>query len=137
LASNLLLSLGYDRIISESVLACVPRAVNVHFGMLPKYRGSFSIPWAILNADAQIGVTLHDIAGSIDDGAIIRQESILNERHLSCRQLYERAVEVGVELTRWFVDQVAVGSAPTGLVQDEENATYYSSSYPNGFRIPW
>jgi methionyl-tRNA formyltransferase len=43
LAPDLLLSLGYDRIIAEPVLVRLPRAVNVHFGMVPKYRGGFSI----------------------------------------------------------------------------------------------
>jgi methionyl-tRNA formyltransferase len=90
-----------------------------------------------LNDEAQIGVTLHDIASSIDDGAVIRQESVLNERHLSCHELYERAVNVGVELARWFVDQMARGSAPTGLAQNEKEASYYSPDYPHGFRIPW
>ena len=136
-APHLMISAGYDRIVPADVLARVERSVNVHFGMLPKYRGSYSIPWAILNNEAEIGVTLHEMAPSIDDGAIIRQERFLNDPVLSCRDIYDRAVEIGSGLVAWLVDRLVRDDPPTSVPQDERMATYYTPNYPGGFRIPW
>ena len=102
-APHLMISAGYDRIVPADLLARVERSVNVHFGMLPKYRGSYSIPWAILNNETEIGVTLHEMAPSIDDGAIIRQDRFLNDPVLSCRDIYDRAVEIGSGFVTWLV----------------------------------
>jgi methionyl-tRNA formyltransferase len=134
---HMIISAGYDRIVPADVLARVPRSVNVHFGMLPKYRGSYSIPWAILNNEKEIGVTLHEMAPSIDDGAIIRQERFSNEPSLSCRDIYDRAVEIGTGLVTWLIDQTLRGDSPAGIPQDERIATYYTPNYPGDFRIPW
>jgi len=134
---HLMISAGYDRIVPADVLACVPRSVNVHFGMLPKYRGSYSIPWAILNNEPAIGVTLHEMAPSIDDGAVIRQERFLNDHALSCRDIYDRAVEIGTDLVSWLVDRLLRDDPPPSVPQNERMATYYTPNYPAGFRIPW
>ena len=134
---HMIISAGYDRIIPADVLARVPRSVNVHFGMLPKYRGSYSIPWAILNNEEEIGVTLHEMAPSIDDGAIIRQARFCNEASLSCRDIYDRAVEIGTGLVTWLIDQTLRGDPPASIPQDERMATYYTPNYPGDFKIPW
>jgi methionyl-tRNA formyltransferase len=134
---HILISAGYDRILPTDVLARLPRSVNVHFGMLPKYRGSFSIPWAILNNESEIGVTLHEMASSIDDGPIIRQARFTNEPVLSCRDIYDRAVEIGTELVTWLIDRTLRGDPPAAVPQDERIATYYGPEYPYKFRIPW
>jgi methionyl-tRNA formyltransferase len=134
---HMIISAGYDRIVPADVLARVPRSLNVHFGMLPKYRGSYSIPWAILNNEKEIGVTLHEMAPSIDGGAIIRQERFFNEPSLSCREIYDRAVEIGTGLVTWLIDQTLRGDPPAGIPQDETMATYYTPNYPGDFRIPW
>jgi methionyl-tRNA formyltransferase len=136
-APHLMISAGYDRIVPADVLARVERSVNVHFGMLPKYRGSYSIPWAILNNEAEIGVTLHEMAPSIDDGAIIRQDRFLNDPVLSCRDIYDRAVEIGSGFVTWLADRLLRDDPPTSVPQDERMATYYTPNYPGGFRIPW
>jgi methionyl-tRNA formyltransferase len=133
----IIVSAGYDRIVAAEVLRRVPRSVNVHFGMLPKYRGSHSIPWAILNNDSEIGVTLHDMAPCIDNGAIIRQERFRNDPSLSCRDLYDRAVEIGTGLVTWLIERTLMGDAPVGVPQDERLATYYPPNYPGEFKIPW
>lgn len=45
--------------------------INLHPGILPNYRGWFSIPWAILNEEEYVGYTYHLISPEIDRGDII------------------------------------------------------------------
>jgi methionyl-tRNA formyltransferase len=134
---QLLVSAGFDGILTADAIARIARCINVHFGMLPRYRGSYSIPWAILNDDPEIGVTLHDMTPSMDAGAIICQERFPNDPGKSCRDLYDRAVDLGTELVVWFVERMLTGDTPTGIPQDEKLATYYSSDYPGAFKVPW
>jgi methionyl-tRNA formyltransferase len=134
---HVLISAGFDRIVRRDVLAMVPIPVNIHFGMLPRYRGNLSIPWAIMNSEREIGITLHYIAQGIDDGAIIAQRTIENDPALSCRSLYERAVPVGVDLTSECIEQILSGSKPDGTLQDETAATYFPPGFPLNFRVPF
>ena len=52
LAPDILVVVAYGRILPDDILA-VPKygAVNVHASLLPKYRGSAPIQWAVLNGD--------------------------------------------------------------------------------------
>lgn len=130
---DVLVSAGYDRIVKPDVLDLLPRAVNIHFGRLPRYRGCWSIPWAILNDDDDIGVTLHDIDASIDGGPIVQQTVFRNDRLLGCRDLYSEAVHVGTKLFNEFIENPDVAALP----QDERRATYYPDIFPDEFRIRW
>ena len=132
-----LISAGFDRIVKREVLDAVPHPLNIHFGRLPKYRGNWSIPWAILNDDDVIGVTLHRMAPGIDDGSIVHQATVPNDRSRSCRELYEKAIDGGTTLFRQWLDSFVAGSPPPDRPQDETAATYYSPEYPGQFRIPW
>ncbi|MEZ6023902.1 MAG: formyltransferase family protein [Hyphomonadaceae bacterium] len=134
---DLVLSAGFDRILKADVIASVPCALNIHFGELPRYRGSFSIPWAILNAEPSIGITLHALDPSIDGGPIIAQSKIDNHPRFSCREIYEVAVEEGVGLTECFLSRWREGEGVASVPQTEELATYYPPQFPNDFRVPW
>ncbi|GMO31351.1 MAG: methionyl-tRNA formyltransferase [Termitinemataceae bacterium] len=70
--------------------------INVHPSLLPKYRGPTPIPAAILNRDAETGITIQKVAPKIDSGDILLQQKFqLN----------------GVETTKSLSETVAVESA--------------------------
>jgi methionyl-tRNA formyltransferase len=50
--------------------------INIHYALLPKYRGSNPIQWAILNNEHEVGVTLHEMTNNFDQGNIISQKKI-------------------------------------------------------------
>lgn len=135
---DLLVSAGFDKIVRRNVLQRIPRSINVHFGRLPRYRGSWSIPWAILNNESYIGVTVHRIDLGIDSGEILFQETFRNDPLMSCKSLYVNAVDVGVRLVREYIAAVnSDAKEPQGASQLEEEATYYPPEFPYGYRIPW
>ncbi|MEM7168170.1 MAG: formyltransferase family protein [Planctomycetota bacterium] len=134
---DVLLSAGFDKIIKPEVIAAVPHVLNVHFGDLPRYRGSYSIPWAILNRDASIGVTLHCVDPGIDSGAIYAQRHILNDPGESARELYDSCVDLGVKMVEEWLYQLGTGHPPTPVPQNEVEATYYPLEFPGHYRIEW
>ena len=73
-APDLMLSIRYGQIFKRPELISLPRfgIINLHSGMLPKYRGIMASFWAVLHGEENIGMTLHYIVDStIDTGPII------------------------------------------------------------------
>ena len=58
LKPDILVVVAYGRILPDEILALPPYgAINVHGSLLPKYRGSAPIQWAVLNGDKTTGVS--------------------------------------------------------------------------------
>jgi len=134
---NVLISAGYDRIFRPELLASVPLALNIHFSLLPRYRGCYSLPWAMLNDDSTLGVTVHHIDSGIDSGPIVVQSSFPNDRGQGCKALYLTAVECGVQLALRLMEDLKAGVPPQTRPQDESLATYHPPRFPGDFRITW
>lgn len=49
---------------------------NIHYSLLPKYRGLHSTVWAILNGEKEVGLTIHQMVEKIDAGAVLHQHAI-------------------------------------------------------------
>ncbi|MCX7566454.1 LLM class flavin-dependent oxidoreductase [Sulfitobacter sp. F26169L] len=76
-AFDWLLSIANLRIIPDAVLALPAKgAVNFHDGPLPRYAGLNTPAWAIINGEAQHGVSWHMIEGGVDEGDLLAQELI-------------------------------------------------------------
>jgi len=134
---DVLLSAGFDKIVRADTLGAVGWPLNVHFALLPRHRGSYSIPWAILEDDEEIGVTLHRMGTGIDDGPIVDQRAFPNDRTASARELYDRAVWIGTSLAVDAIARLAEGGALPQRVQDASQATYHPPNYPHAYRAPW
>lgn len=73
MAPQLIISIRFGQILREKIIE-IPQlgVVNLHSGILPKYRGVMASFWAILQGEREIGTTLHYIEDSrIDTGAVI------------------------------------------------------------------
>lgn len=66
---------GYMQILPEAFFSC-RTVINIHYSLLPQYRGLHSLVWAMLNLETQVGLTLHVVNANIDDGPIIYQHRI-------------------------------------------------------------
>ena len=75
--SDLFVVIAYGKILPAEVLQ-IPRlfAVNVHGSLLPRYRGAAPINWAIINGDAETGISIIRMNTKMDAGEIIAQEKI-------------------------------------------------------------
>ncbi len=67
------LSLEFDKIIKPKNFA-TDKIFNIHFSLLPKYKGMYTSIWPVLYNDRASGVTLHRIDSGIDTGEIIAQK---------------------------------------------------------------
>lgn len=83
-----LLSVEFDKIIKRNNFASDSKFYNIHFSLLPKYRGTMTSFWPILFRESFSGVTLHEIDDGIDTGNIISQSIFKIKEEFTCRDLY-------------------------------------------------
>ncbi len=72
--------------------------INVHFSLLPKYRGAAPVNWAIVNGEKETGVTTMKIVEELDAGPILLQQPTQIEAHETAPELLTRLAETGAEL---------------------------------------
>ena len=96
---------AYGELIPERVLASL-RIVNLHFSLLPRWRGPAPIERAILAGDAETGVCLMDVASELDTGAVYRRASLSLTGQESAQELRARLCEQGIAM---LLDALANG----------------------------
>ncbi len=120
---ELMIVIAYGRIFSEKFLNAAPSAWNLHLSMLPKYRGTSPVQAAILNGDADSGVTVFRICPGMDDGPIVGQKafSIADDR---ADQVTEKIIAHGSTLLIDLLHKKVTGETIAEIPQDDSRATY-------------
>ena len=108
---DLVCVVSYGVILPKSFLK-IPKygCINVHPSMLPKYRGSAPIQWAILNGDKTTGVTIMYLNEQMDAGDIILQEEVEIEEDETTGELWNRLSGIGAKLLLKAVKQIEIGT---------------------------
>jgi methionyl-tRNA formyltransferase len=124
LSPDLLVVVAYGKILPADFLAePTLGGINVHASLLPKYRGSAPIQWAVLNGDKTTGVTVQVLAPALDSGAVLSsRETEIGEFETS-GQLSDRLKEMGAELLVDTVRRIGAGTA-VPVPQDESRASF-------------
>src|SRR5690242_1642771 len=90
---------AYGRILPEEILRAPARGcINVHFSLLPKYRGAAPANWAIVNGEQETGVTTMFMEPTLDTGPILLQRATPLGATETAPQLMQRLSETGAEL---------------------------------------
>ena len=99
LAPQLVVVLAYGRILPPDILA-LPQygCVNLHVSLLPKYRGAAPIQWAVLNGDAETGVTVMQMDEGLDTGDILCTRRVPIGPDTTSGELFEQVAGVGAAL---------------------------------------
>lgn len=97
--ADLAVVVAYGRILPNTFLTAPKRGcVNVHFSLLPKYRGAAPANWAIVNGEKQTGVTTMFIEEELDSGPILLQHETTVGETETAPQLMERLSVIGADL---------------------------------------
>lgn len=118
------ISLEFDRIIKPDRFSS-RRLFNIHFSLLPKYKGMYTSVFPLLNGEAESGVTLHFIDEGIDTGDIIDQLKFSIGLNDTCRDLYFKYLETGLKLFKKNINNL-LSSNIVGKQQPSVSSTYYS-----------
>ena len=122
---------AYGRIIPESVLEVLPM-VNVHFSLLPRWRGAAPVERAILAGDATTGVCVMRLEAGLDTGPVLARSEVPIGPEETADELKQRLSVAGANLLAEVLS-VAVSELPEGETQQGE-ATYAAKIEPRGAR---
>lgn len=123
-AADIFLSLEFDRLIKPRNFN-TDQLFNMHFSLLPKYKGMFTSTWPILNNEKYSGVTLHVIDEGIDTGPIVDQQSFSINPKATSRDLYCSYTSEAINVLQRNLGDILNGSA-IAVKQSPIGATYYS-----------
>ena len=84
--------------------------INVHGSLLPQYRGAAPINWAIINGEAETGVTTFKLKQEIDTGDILLQQKVPILSEDNAGTLHDKLMSAGAELLVITVKGLADGT---------------------------
>ena len=97
--SELAVVVAYGKIFPQTLIDSFPKgAVNVHYSLLPKYRGATPMEAALLAGDTETGVTVQRMALELDGGDIFAQEATPIGPLETARELRPRLVGLGAHM---------------------------------------
>lgn len=98
---------AYGRILPSTFLETPARGcVNVHFSLLPRYRGAAPVNWAIVKGESETGVTTMFIEHELDSGPILLQRSTPIGATETAPELLSRLSLIGAELLGETLDRL-------------------------------
>ena len=115
---------AYGKIFPDALITAFPKGmINIHYSLLPKYRGATPLESALLAGDTETGVTIQNVALVVDAGDIIAQEKIAIAPDETARELRPRLINLGAQT---LVDTLPTFIAGTiiPIKQDDSLATY-------------
>lgn len=119
------LSLEFDRIIKPNKFIDAT-LLNLHFSLLPAYKGCYTTIWPLYFREKFGGVTLHYIDHGIDTGPMIHQDLIELTDTTTSRSLYDIYQDAGHNLIKQYLFRIAENQLGPGTPQPCENSSYFS-----------
>ena len=122
---------AFGKLIKPHVLAHLPM-VNLHFSLLPRWRGAAPVERALLAGDAETGVDLMQLEEGLDTGGIYAEARVTIDDEETADELRERLVVLGTDLL--------VASLQKGLGEpraQEGEPTYAAKLDPAEMELRW
>lgn len=111
---ELLVTIAYGHILSLEALQ-TPKygSINLHFSLLPKYRGAAPVQWTLLNGDTTTGVTVFNLDQGMDTGPILRQQTIQIDEDDSTNSLLKKLSLLSGDLLKESITAIRNGERGT------------------------
>jgi len=121
---DLIIIIAYGLLIPSSILN-IPQygCINIHFSLLPRWRGAAPIEHALLNGDTESGVSVIKLIEKLDAGPLLVQEKIQVDENINKGDLLIKLKKVGSNLLIDFLPNL-FSSKIVIQNQKEEDATY-------------
>jgi len=126
---------AYGQIIPSSIIY-LPRynSLNVHFSLLPKYRGASPVQKALLDGEAKTGITIFELNEKMDEGDILVQEEVNIFPDENAADLEARLAQKGADL---LIKAIAQIDKLKHRKQDHSQATYAPKIRKEDGKIDW
>jgi methionyl-tRNA formyltransferase len=110
---EIVITIAYGRIIPLELLE-IPKYgwINVHFSLLPRWRGAAPVQWAILNGDKQTGITVFKLDKGMDTGPVYLEQATPINNDENSDGLLKRLSQIGSDLAIKSLELISEGVTP-------------------------
>jgi methionyl-tRNA formyltransferase len=121
---EIIVVVAYGRILPKTILELAPHGcLNVHYSLLPKYRGAAPAAWTIINGEAIAGVTTMGLVEKMDAGPVYLQETLAVAADETTGSLQAKLTPIGARLLMATLRQLKEGALQP-REQDENAVTF-------------
>ena len=137
LRPDLVVVLAYGQLLPQALLDIPAHGcLNVHTSLLPRWRGAAPIQWAILEGDAQTGVTIMRMDAGLDTGGIVSTRATPIAPDDNAQTLHDRLALLGAELLVQTIPRYVSGELPS-RPQPADGVTYARKLTKDDGRLDW
>lgn len=137
LAPDLIVTAAFGQFLPERLLkAPVHGAINVHASLLPKYRGGAPVHYALINGEAETGVTIMEMIKKMDAGDILSQEALTITEQDDVGSLFDKLSVLGRDLLLKTLPAYLAGKI-TPVAQNEAEVTFSPNISREQERLDW
>lgn len=134
--ADLLLTIGYGVILTTSVISLPTHgSINLHFSLLPRWRGAAPVQRAIEAGDSVSGVTVFALDEGMDTGPIYLEKRFALDADITSDELFNELADLGVEAVAQTLTLIEQGVRPHA--QSSEGATRAMKISKGDAQIDW
>jgi len=112
LGAELGVIVAYGGIVREPLLSTPPRGwINLHFSLLPQWRGAAPVQRALINGDAQLGVSVFQLVAALDAGDVFAMRPVPVPEQATADVALQVLADAGAGVTAEVVGEIAAGTA--------------------------
>ena len=112
LEPDLMVVIAFGQKLSQSLIAIPAKgAINVHASLLPKYRGAAPINWAIINGEAETGISIITLADRMDAGLILAQGVTSIDQLDTASSLHDKLSKLAAPVLLETIEKIEAGGA--------------------------
>lgn len=115
---------AYGKILPESLIK-TPKlgTINIHYSLLPKYRGASPVEAALLAGEGETGVSIQQMEFKLDSGPILAEEKVTIDINDTKDTLRDKLIKIGGELLSQILPDIKEKKIE-GKIQNESDATF-------------
>lgn len=115
---------AYGKILPEELIK-TPKlgTINIHYSILPKWRGASPLEASLLNGDVETGVSIQQMEWKLDSGPVLAENKIAIEINDTKDSLRDKLTKIGGDLLCNILPKIKEGEIK-GRIQNEDEATF-------------
>jgi methionyl-tRNA formyltransferase len=121
---DLFIVVAYGKILPENFIK-IPKlgTINIHYSLLPKYRGASPVEASLLNGDTMTGISIQQMEFKLDSGPILAEETVDIDINDTKDILKKKLIKIGGDLLCKILPDL-IDEKIDGKIQNENDATF-------------
>jgi methionyl-tRNA formyltransferase len=134
--ADIVLAIAYGRILTKKVLNISKHGfVNLHFSLLPAYRGAAPVQRSILNGDVKTGISIFKIDENLDTGPIYMQKEFEIPENYTTQEVLRDLSDLGASSFHTVLKMIEQGIIP--IAQSAEGVSFAPKITKEEAKIDW